>query len=432
MDLFNENALAKLIKEDDKNIMFKEQEQKISVISMSDSGSSLAELLKVKLLFQRMLPKMPREYIMRQVYDPKQCSMVLSDKNNRIIGAICYRPVFSRTFVEIVFFAVDSEYHISGYGTFLFNCFKQLCKKQCDIFNEVGDEFNKKNMEINDLEILNNSHEWSESSNLGNKINDNNQKYENDQKCNKIQDSENNDQKYNNIQDNENKTLRKSIYLLTYADNSAIGFFKKQGFSLNPVSSDWIGYIKDYDGGTLMECKIHQSVNYLKKKELIENVRNLIFERMKSINNYHILRRGDDREDIARKYGYIDEHSNYVVRSLNRTADEFLYNFLFYLICSLQANSSAWPFLEPVNTKDVPDYLDVIRHPMDLSTISNKHKNLQYSNLAEFTNDIYLMVNNCLKYNSPETQYYKCGENIKRAYEAELEKYSDIIQMWGV
>lgn len=59
-------------------------------------------------------------------------------------------------------------------------------------------------------------------------------------------------------------------YFLTYADNYAIGYFQKQGFSKQVVmpKDRWIGYIKDYDGGTLMECYIHPAMDYLSVKEV--------------------------------------------------------------------------------------------------------------------------------------------------------------------
>jgi len=44
-------------------------------------------------------------------------------------------------------------------------------------------------------------------------------------------------------------------YFLTYADNYAIGYFKKQGFTKD-ITLDrkaWTGYIKDYEGGTMMQ-----------------------------------------------------------------------------------------------------------------------------------------------------------------------------------
>lgn len=53
-------------------------------------------------------------------------------------------------------------------------------------------------------------------------------------------------------------------YLLTYADNNAIGYFKKQGFSTIPRIPKhlWNGYIKDYDGGTLMDCCLNPVIDY--------------------------------------------------------------------------------------------------------------------------------------------------------------------------
>jgi histone acetyltransferase len=52
--------------------------------------------------------------------------------------------------------------------------------------------------------------------------------------------------------------------LLTYADNNAVGYFAKQGFSreLSTPREKWGGYIKDYDGGTLMEGLIHPKLPY--------------------------------------------------------------------------------------------------------------------------------------------------------------------------
>lgn len=47
----------------------------------------------------------------------------------------------------------------------------------------------------------------------------------------------------------------KANYFLTYADNYAVGYFKKQGFTadLTIPRSVWASFIKDYEGGTIME-----------------------------------------------------------------------------------------------------------------------------------------------------------------------------------
>jgi superfamily II DNA or RNA helicase/N-acetylglutamate synthase-like GNAT family acetyltransferase len=63
----------------------------------------------------------------------------------------------------------------------------------------------------------------------------------------------------------EHAKKKSMTHFLTYADNYAIGYFSKQGFSTK-LSMDrrrWFGYIKDYDGGTLMEFSLHQDINYL-------------------------------------------------------------------------------------------------------------------------------------------------------------------------
>lgn len=41
-------------------------------------------------------------------------------------------------------------------------------------------------------------------------------------------------------------------------------------------------------------------------------------------------------------------------------------------------------FAEPVSIKDVPDYLDVIKEPMDFGTIRKKLDSCAYQTLDEF------------------------------------------------
>lgn len=68
-------------------------------------------------------------------------------------------------------------------------------------------------------------------------------------------------------------------YFLTYADNYAIGYFQKQGFSkITTMPKDrWVGYIKDYDGGTLMECYVHPGMDYLDVSSVVAKQRAYIY-----------------------------------------------------------------------------------------------------------------------------------------------------------
>ena len=60
-------------------------------------------------------------------------------------------------------------------------------------------------------------------------------------------------------------------HLITFADNNAVGYFAKQGFTKDIVMEreKWVGYIKEYDGGTIMECALEASISrrILERKE---------------------------------------------------------------------------------------------------------------------------------------------------------------------
>ncbi|KAM9415331.1 ATPase family AAA domain-containing protein 2-like [Salvelinus alpinus] len=56
-------------------------------------------------------------------------------------------------------------------------------------------------------------------------------------------------------------------------------------------------------------------------------------------------------------------------------------------------------FTKPVDIEEVPDYIKVIRHPMDLSTVLSKVDLHKYMTVREFVNDVDLIWKNALEYN---------------------------------
>lgn len=70
-------------------------------------------------------------------------------------------------------------------------------------------------------------------------------------------------------------------------------------------------------------------------------------------------------------------------------------------------------FIEPVDQNEVPDYGDVVKHPMDLQTMEFKIKNCEYNSLEAFESDFNLMISNCLAYNSKDTIFYKAGVKMR-------------------
>lgn len=79
-------------------------------------------------------------------------------------------------------------------------------------------------------------------------------------------------------------------YFLTYADNYAIGYFQKQGFSKHIAmpKERWVGFIKDYDGGTLMECYVHPGIDYLNVSGIVAKQRQFVLERIQEFSRYVI------------------------------------------------------------------------------------------------------------------------------------------------
>lgn len=61
------------------------------------------------------------------------------------------------------------------------------------------------------------------------------------------------------------------MHFLTYADNYATGYFQKQGFTkeISLAKSIWMGLIKDYEGGTLMQCSMLPRIRYLESRRML-------------------------------------------------------------------------------------------------------------------------------------------------------------------
>ncbi|CAG8460855.1 4936_t:CDS:2 [Paraglomus occultum] len=79
----------------------------------------------------------------------------------------------------------------------------------------------------------------------------------------------------------------------------------------------------------------------------------------------------------------------------------------------------AYPFYEPVDAMKlgVPDYYDVIKNPMDISTLNNKLENGQYESADEFEKDVRLMFRNCYAYNPPGSDVYNMGKQLEAVFD---------------
>ncbi|XP_035512548.1 bromodomain and PHD finger-containing protein 3 isoform X2 [Morone saxatilis] len=79
----------------------------------------------------------------------------------------------------------------------------------------------------------------------------------------------------------------------------------------------------------------------------------------------------------------------------------------------LQEKDTAQIFAQPVNIKEVPDYLEFISQPMDFSTMLSKLESHAYRSVADLETDFNLMVSNCLLYNSKDTVFHRAALRLR-------------------
>ncbi|XP_023077470.1 bromodomain-containing protein 1 isoform X6 [Piliocolobus tephrosceles] len=79
----------------------------------------------------------------------------------------------------------------------------------------------------------------------------------------------------------------------------------------------------------------------------------------------------------------------------------------------LQDKDPARIFAQPVSLKEVPDYLDHIKQPMDFATMRKRLEAQGYKNLHEFEEDFDLIIDNCMKYNARDTVFYRAAVRLR-------------------
>uniref|UniRef100_A0A4W6CUB8 Histone acetyltransferase n=1 Tax=Lates calcarifer TaxID=8187 RepID=A0A4W6CUB8_LATCA len=333
-------------------------EERRGIIEFHVIGNSLSQKSNKKILmwlvglqnvFSHQLPRMPKEYITRLVFDPKHKTLALI-KDGRVIGGICFRMFPTQGFTEIVFCAVTSNEQVKGYGTHLMNHLKEYHIKH-------------------------------------------------------------------NI-----------LYFLTYADEYAIGYFKKQGFSkdIKVPKSRYLGYIKDYEGATLMECELNPRIPYTELSHIIkrqkEIIKKLIERKQSQIRKVYpgltCFKEGVRQIPVEsipgiRETGWKPSNKD---KGKEVKDPDVLYNMLKNLLAQIKTHPDAWPFMEPVKKSEAPDYYEIIRFPIDLKTMTERLKNRYYVTKKLFIADLQRIITNCREYNPPDSEYCKCANTLEKFF----------------
>ena len=194
--------------------------------------------------------------------------------------------------------------------------------------------------------------------------------------------------------------------ILTYADNSAVNYFKRQGFTLqiNFPREKWKRCIKDYQGATLIHCKIQKDVDYMYIHSITDEQKRFV---SKLLPDYIVHK--STQWPIKSIQGIV----------IDKPAHFDVLNQMRIITQQAKLHSKAWPFLQPVNLQDAPKYLEIVQKPMDFSLLEKNMNEGKYKTLQEFHDDMFLIFKNCYKYN---------GEDLSNVYSKaakDLEKYAE-------
>ncbi|KAE9412874.1 hypothetical protein Angca_007881, partial [Angiostrongylus cantonensis] len=96
----------------------------------------------------------------------------------------------------------------------------------------------------------------------------------------------------------------------------------------------------------------------------------------------------------------------------------------------MDCSEDAVPFRMPVDPDllHIPDYNDIIKHPMDLSTICIKLDSGRYKNPWEFCDDMWLMFDNAWMYNRKNSKVYKYCTKLSEMFVTEMDQ---VMQQMG-
>ncbi|NXE42104.1 KAT2A acetyltransferase, partial [Ptilorrhoa leucosticta] len=311
-------------------------EERRGIIEFHVIGNSLSQKSNKKILmwlvglqnvFSHQLPRMPKEYITRLVFDPKHKTLALI-KDGRVIGGICFRMFPTQGFTEIVFCAVTSNEQVKV---------------------RVG---------------------------------------------------------------------RKEM--------GTRGFSK----DIKVPKSRYLGYIKDYEGATLMECELNPRIPYTELSHIIkkqkEIIKKLIERKQAQIRKVYpgltCFKEGVRQIPIESVPGIRESWQGIGQEGSELKDPDQLYNMLKNLLAQIKTHPSAWPFMEPVKKSEAPDYYEIIRFPIDLKTMTERLKNRYYVTKKLFIADLQRIITNCREYNPPDSDYCKCANTLEKFFYFKLKE----------
>ena len=184
----------------------------------------------------------------------------------------------------------------------------------------------------------------------------------------------------------------------------------------------WKGYIKDYSGSTMMQCKIHVGIDYENISYTIKMQRDFVISKIHEIMNKKVYKaldfstRGGKDFEFHEVPGLIEAGWTVLqYESAKGTEEKTFEEQCNEILNALNDHENSWPFRQAVSQKQAPDYYTVITNPMWIEKIKEKLDAGLYQEREMFKKDIELIFDNARIYNAKDTIFYKFAD-ILQAY----------------
>ena len=222
--------------------------------------------------------------------------------------------------------------------------------------------------------------------------------------------------------------------IIACADNDAVTFFKKLGFNDKSIMMDparWVKRIKDYEGITLVHCKIHKDIDYLNFRETVKEQIKFV----ESIIGKHFITPPDAIKEPYKRFPEAPTLVSLPLRKIERlitnkltNSDEDMAKLDNYKermdklrkqlteILDKLSNDPKFKdvFMRPVTEEIAPKYFETIKRPMDFLTIRRRLERFPdyYKRPEMFFADIQLIMDNCKAFNPSGTTYFSLASSL--------------------
>ncbi|XP_029644075.1 transcription initiation factor TFIID subunit 1 isoform X1 [Octopus sinensis] len=203
-------------------------------------------------------------------------------------------------------------------------------------------------------------------------------------------------------------------------------------FPVNPKKvTDYYDIVKDpMDLQTLRENVRRKK--YTSREEFLTDVNQMSINSKMYNGDKHLLTlTAKSMLDLCiKKFAEKEEKLMRLEKAINPLLDDddqVAFSFILENIIQqkMKIVENSWPFHQPVNKKSVKDYYEVIKKPMDLSTLLKNVQLHKYQHRDQFIEDVELIFANSVKYNGPDSSYTNTAKRIVDVARENLSEYDE-------